>query len=1080
MLQQAWFQTEEWCRALNLSERLALLTEAASESPASVDEVAAARLQRWRSEPPFEKPETFARKLELAGTTEAELLSLLGETAEQLHQRLASSPAWLNQLEAAFSPAAVARLVDIDADRDGFLNLVEPLVVQGRARLHAGIEALQREFATAPFRADEAEAMLVDNLYAQFPAMIERTLVLELNVARLCGHLEGATAEERFASFMARLRNRETAINLLQEYPVLARQLVICVNHWAEFSLEFLRRLCEDLGTIRSTLTPDREPGLLAALSGGVGDGHARGRSVLIAKFDTGFRVVYKPKSVAVVEHFQDLLGWLNDHGAEPKLRRIGVVERGTHGWIEFVAHEGCTEREQVARFYQRQGAYLALFYALEATDFHSENVIASGEHPVPIDLEALFHPRTPSVAATDVDSLAREVMNHSVTRVGLLPEFVWNNDAGEGVDISGFGDCAGQMSPHGVPDWDRSGTDEMQLIRRRMPMEGSQNRPQLNGADVEVLDYLNDIVVGFTNMYRLIETRREELLSPTGPLARFAGDDVRVVIRATRTYAVLLHESFHPDVLRDALDRDRMFDRMYGWLGTEPYLAKVINSELDDLNLGDIPIFSTRPDSRDLWDSMGRPVRNFFDMSGLELVDRLVRGMGDEDLERQLWFIRASFAMLAGQQGFVEPAELKNANPSEADPMQLLAAARAVGDRLDMLALRCGNEATWLGLLNIKETQWSISPLGLDLYGGLPGVALFLAYLGDVAKEPRYTDLARRTLATIRRQSSQADVRWVGAFDGLSGVVYLLTHLGTLWNETALLREADEIITKLPSLIEADEQLDIISGSAGCIGVLLGHYDRTHSSAALAAATRCGERLLAQAIPAGAGMGWIMPAIASKPLAGFSHGAAGVAWALLQLAARTGDDRFRRTALAGIAYERSLFSPRAGNWLDIRDFDTDCTAAHPPHEHQHEHHAMAWCHGAPGIGQARLGTLAHLDDAMIRREIDVALRTTLSSGFGHTPTLCHGDLGNLDLLLQAGTILGEPHWHAEANRRAAVVLDGIEADGHLCATPLGVESPGLMTGLAGIGYGLLRLADPKRIPSVLSLASPIAATSSR
>jgi hypothetical protein len=29
------------------------------------------------------------------------------------------------------------------------------------------------------------------------------------------------------------------------------------------------------------------------------------------------------------------------------------------------------------------------------------------------------------------------------------------------------------------------------------------------------------------------------------------------------------------------------------------------------------------------------------------------------------------------------------------------------------------------------------------------------------------------------------------------------------------------------------------------------------------------------------------------------------------------------------------------------------------------------------------------------------------------------------------------------------------------------------MVGLAGIGYGLLRLADPRRVPSVLVLAPP-------
>ncbi|MFL6196078.1 MAG: hypothetical protein ACJ75H_18005 [Thermoanaerobaculia bacterium] len=32
---------------------------------------------------------------------------------------------------------------------------------------------------------------------------------------------------------------------------------------------------------------------------------------------------------------------------------------------------------------------------------------------------------------------------------------------------------------------------------------------------------------------------------------------------------------------------------------------------------------------------------------------------------------------------------------------------------------------------------------------------------------------------------------------------------------------------------------------------------------------------------------------------------------------------------------------------------------------------------------------------------------------------------------------------------------------------------PGLLTGLAGIGYGLLRAADPEHVPSVLLLDLP-------
>ena len=132
-----------------------------------------------------------------------------------------------------------------------------------------------------------------------------------------------------------------------------------------------------------------------------------------------------------------------------------------------------------------------------------------------------------------------------------------------------------------------------------------------------------------------------------------------------------------------------------------------------------------------------------------------------------------------------------------------------------------------------------------------------------------------------------------------------------------------------------------------------------------------------------------------------------------------------------------------------------------------------AWCHGAAGIALARLDLLGVLDEAETRAEIEAAIATTIAEGFGDNHSLCHGDLGNLDVLAQAETRWPEP-WLVAARRRATtLVLESIRRDGWLCGIPLAVESPGLMTGLAGIGYGLLRLAAPDRVPSVLALARP-------
>jgi lantibiotic modifying enzyme len=189
--------------------------------------------------------------------------------------------------------------------------------------------------------------------------------------------------------------------------------------------------------------------------------------------------------------------------------------------------------------------------------------------------------------------------------------------------------------------------------------------------------------------------------------------------------------------------------------------------------------------------------------------------------------------------------------------------------------------------------------------------------------------------------------------------------------------------------------------------------------------------------------------------------GGAGIACGLLEIAELTDEARFAQAAERAFEYERSLFSAEHGNWPDLRPYAAG-------------EFAMAWCHGAPGIGLARLRALSHLSEPALARELEVALGTTVAHGFGGNHTLCHGDLGNADILLSASERTHDPQWAAQAQRAGARVLDRARAaGGFICGNPLGVESPGLMTGLAGIGYGLLRLAAPAQVPSVLGLEAP-------
>src|SRR5262249_16686647 len=156
-------------------------------------------------------------------------------------------------------------------------------------------------------------------------------------------------------------------------------QVVVCIENWLSFSLEFLEHLCGDWEAIQSTFSSANDPGVLVEVAAGAGDSHRRGRSVLIASFSSGLRIVYKPRPLALDVNFQELLKWVNERACCPVFRTLNLLDRGAYGWVEFVAAEACTSTSEVQRFYERQGAYLALLYALEAIDFHSENLIAAG-----------------------------------------------------------------------------------------------------------------------------------------------------------------------------------------------------------------------------------------------------------------------------------------------------------------------------------------------------------------------------------------------------------------------------------------------------------------------------------------------------------------------------------------------------------------------------------------------------------------------------------------------------------------------------------------------------------------------------
>jgi lantibiotic modifying enzyme len=108
-----------------------------------------------------------------------------------------------------------------------------------------------------------------------------------------------------------------------------------------------------------------------------------------------------------------------------------------------------------------------------------------------------------------------------------------------------------------------------------------------------------------------------------------------------------------------------------------------------------------------------------------------------------------------------------------------------------------------------------------------------------------------------------------------------------------------------------------------------------------------------------------------------------------------------------------------------------------------------------------------------VRRDIEAGVALVTHDRVADKDGLCCGHLGRLDLLLSSATASGRGELAALSIRRAGAVMRHGRASGYRLsgAARAYLFDPSFFQGLSGVGYQLLRVAYPARLPSVLSFA---------
>jgi lantibiotic modifying enzyme len=417
----------------------------------------------------------------------------------------------------------------------------------------------------------------------------------------------------------------------------------------------------------------------------------------------------------------------------------------------------------------------------------------------------------------------------------------------------------------------------------------------------------------------------------------------------------------------------------------------------------------------------------------------------------------------------------LADAAPAAASRERFLDVAWSIGALLCRDAIWDGDRCNWLGdSMEAHAGEWKVAhkSFGPDLYSGTSGIGLFLARLHSFRPDEVIAATARGAFrqALSRAGEIPASLRH-SLYGGWIGIALALLDAAPLLDDPSLRDEALRLVDGQLGHEIDPASLDVIGGAAGAVLGLFAIHGRIGDDRYLDETRRLGRHLLANAHRGDEEWSWTtLPPLApeQKDLTGYSHGAAGIALALLELFARTEDPRFLEGALGGFAYERRHFSAEQQNWPDFRSF------ASP--DHRQPGYSLAWCHGAPGIGLSRVRAFALTRDETYRREAESAISGTYrplampSAADGYS--LCHGLGGNAELFLVAADTFGDERYRAVAE---AVGDRGIQAV-HLhrspwpCGVVSGGETPGLLLGTAGIGHFYLRLHDSRAVPSVLLL----------
>lgn len=1027
-------------------------------------------IKRWKDSAAYGNNERFSERLEWSGLTEDDVNRIISDVKRD------SPDKWSEVLNEIISNADNSNLDLIN----NFENETKPIPFPEFQSPFLKYAKDNYSKNVGDLFSDKCINAFLYSLAKTLSGVSSQTLLLEFkvfklhNTSPLFGLIKDeSNSDELYKEFISSFY-AGGYIGFFLEYSMLARILVsVTLNHIDTIN-ELAARFKNDLDEIQKRFKITVNSTKVKNIQTGLSDSHNKGRSVMILEFDDENKIVYKPKDLGVSKTFYDLIDRLNNYDGIFKMKTIETIYRDGYGWEEFIDYTSCQSNNEVAEYYTRMGQLLGIVYILDGNDCHSGNIIAHGAQPVIIDLETILNAEVVQNNTGDISNAAvtaSMMMMNSIFKTGFLP--FWNVGInGNKIDLSGLGGGNEQTSLGKAEVWQNFGNDDINFSYKNVTLPSSKNLAfKYNNIISDSLEYIDEILIGFENVYRIIMDNSDELLSNGNLLDNFKHAVLRYVVRDTKVYADVIRRLRNPKYLRTGTDWGIGLESLCkSNFSNFSYYRKsgFLNSEQSQLSELDIPCFTIKASGNTFY-GYGEEIQ--LDISAVKnpfnkMQERLYK-LSESDLNLQMGYIRMSFIAKGDAKNFNKVNHYKEIfEPEKYHPIDkefCLEFAERYAGKLESQAIKSSDGSiSWIAIeLLYQSNALQLKPIGLTFHTGASGIAVFLACLYKITGNEKYKSLGQSALKLVISELENVDssivtAMGIGAGVGIGSVIYALSTAGELLNDESLINNAVNISSMISKdVISKDKQFDIIQGAAGCILATLKLYKVSKNESVLDVAKLCGDHIISNMEKTSTGH-MACPTLNGKFHTGFSHGAAGLSLALLKLFEVTQDEKYKLAALSEIEYEQSLFNEHEKNYPDLRSDELKFMTS--------------WCHGAPGIGVSRIESYKILGEKNYLSQALIAAETTSNFTLNELDQLCCGNFGRLAVLNYISNNTEDEKLSELVKKKASYIIERYKINGGFFIydnQPTDFFSPGLFTGETGIAYALLYIAFPKTIPYV-------------